>query len=177
MPGTASDEFVEKHCGSFAGASSAGEQRLEWQQLYLDYCSLYERALEDFVASQGCTVETFVGACRDALDNSAWTDHRGLAACVLAMAEYEYFLRMMSMAAADGSEATAAADGHEGPSAHPRPHAADEEELYMPSAEDGLGGVDEYGEVRPGLETETQLQLHRNPLQQQHDDDGGEDFM
>ena len=42
-----------------------------------------------------------MSACRDALDNSTWQQHRGLASCVLAMAEYEYFINMMSMAAED----------------------------------------------------------------------------
>ena len=171
----ASDAFVEKHCSGFVGASQTGEQRLEWQQLYMEYCLLYESALEAFVASQGCTVETFVHACRDALENSAWTEHRGLAACVLAMAEYDYFLNMMSMAATDGSEHASAGGQGVGSAQQQGAAHADEDELLMPSA-DGLSGVDEYGEPRPGLEQ--QHEGRRSPPRDRSAaDDGDDGFM
>lgn len=86
------------------------EQRLEWQPVYQQYRDLYERALEGFCARQGVDLETFVAACQDALDNSEWAHHRGFAECVLAMATYEYFIKMMASAADSGCAPATAAD-------------------------------------------------------------------
>lgn len=102
------DAFVERHANTFVGATVDGEQQLEWQHIYLEYTQMYESALESFVAEAHTTLAQFVGACRDALDNSAWQEHRGLATYILSAAEYDYFLRMMATAAADAMEPPAA---------------------------------------------------------------------
>ena len=115
----ASDAFVAANVHLFAGAaaSAADEQRLEWQNCYLQFAALYEAKLEEFVTSRGCSLEEFVAACRDALDNSSWAEHQGLATCILAMAEYPYFHSMMVTAAADASDGPAAygEDARRGP--------------------------------------------------------------
>ena len=151
----ASDRFVEMHCHLFAGAKHDGEQHLDWQPLYLEYCGMYEQALEAFVISRGCTVEVFVRACRDALDNSEWAEHRGLASCVLAMAEYPYFLNMMAMAAAQ--------DGDGGPEHENAVGLHDSDELLSPP--EGLEGADEFGEFRPGVEKQ-----HERKYEEDEDD-------
>lgn len=101
----ASDAFVQSHAPLFAGASGIdGEQRLEWQKIYTSYQQLYERALEGFCERQHVELEVFVQACQDALDNSEWAQHRGFAECVLSMATYEYFIKMMTTAAEEAAD-------------------------------------------------------------------------
>ena len=97
-----SDTFVSTHAHLFAGAESIHEeQRLEWQQAFIEYRQLYERALEGFCAREQVSQNDFVEACRMALDHSDWNDLRGFAECVLAMGDYSYFFRMMAEAAAE----------------------------------------------------------------------------
>ena len=99
----ANDAFVAEHAPAFAGASSGGEQDLRWHAIYRLYADLYESRLEDFLASHGCDLDEFVAACRDALAHSTWQEHRGLATCILSMAEYDYFITMMADAAEDAA--------------------------------------------------------------------------
>ena len=104
------DDFVSTHAHAFIGATADGEQQLRWQEVYVEYMQLYEARLEQFVAAQDCSLEEFVAACRDALLNSAWQEHRGLATCILSMSEYDYFLRTMAAAAEDASSGPASYD-------------------------------------------------------------------
>ena len=83
--------------------SPGGEQDLRWHAIYRLYADLYESRLEDFLASHGCDLDEFVAACRDALAHSTWQEHRGLATCILSMAEYDYFITMMADAAEDAA--------------------------------------------------------------------------
>lgn len=76
-----------------------GEQRLEYQQLYLQYRAIYERALEQFCLRENIAFGTFVDACEAALVHSEWAEYAGFAECVLAMSTYEYFVQMMCTAA------------------------------------------------------------------------------
>jgi len=65
-----------------------GEQRLEYQQLYLQYRAIYERALEQFCLRENIAFGTFVDACEAALTHSEWAEYSGFAECVLAMSTY-----------------------------------------------------------------------------------------
>jgi hypothetical protein len=76
-----------------------GEQRLEYQQLYLQYRAIYERALEQFCLRENIAFGTFVDACEAALTHSEWAEYSGFAECVLAMSTYEFFVQMMCTAA------------------------------------------------------------------------------
>lgn len=64
---------------------------------------MYEAQLEHFLVHHAVSMEAFAAACQDALDNSAWLEGKGVVEVVLAMAEYPFFISMMSDAAAAAS--------------------------------------------------------------------------
>ena len=159
----ASDTFVSTQAHLFTEARIDGEQRLEWQQIYLAcaQCSntgrtasdpwkmytlptkscgpiacttdrqLYESALEDFCAAHGISADGFVEACQDALQHSEWAEHRGMAECILAMAGYEYFLKMMSAAVGDEREEPEGRPSHTSPADNPRREDCDDLDAFM----------------------------------------------
>ena len=54
----------KRSCGPQDGIE--GEQRLEFQQIYMQFCAIYERALEQFCERQQESLESFVAACQAA---------------------------------------------------------------------------------------------------------------
>lgn len=118
------DSFCENHAALFAGAAPppnlsglgfgsfkpvrappvVGEQRLEWTTVHLEFQELFEFQLERFLETQPFSAEDFVGACQDALDNGSWANCRKMAEAIVAMPDYNNFVRMMSEAAAAAQE-------------------------------------------------------------------------
>ena len=98
------DAFAGAHSALFVGASPDGEQRLEWQGVYETFRALFEAELEGFLGRNLVTMEDFVAACQDALDNSDWTHGKGCVEVVLAASEYKFFLNMMIDAAAEAAQ-------------------------------------------------------------------------
>ena len=93
--------FTANHASMFSGATGVeGEHRLEWSEAHRDFQGLFEFQLEQFIAAQPFEAEDFVAACQDALDHGTWSNQKGLVQVVLSMTTYEYFVRMMSQAAA-----------------------------------------------------------------------------
>lgn len=110
------DAFAAAHSPLFLDASPDGEQRLEWQDVYQSFRALFEAELEGFLGRNLVTMEDFVAACQDALNNSDWVHGKGLVEVVLAASEYQFFLNMMIGAAAEAAqplpgEAWAGAEG------------------------------------------------------------------
>lgn len=58
------DVFSTNHAAMFAGASTSGEQKLEWHQAYLDFQQLFEFQLERFVTEQTFSQAEFEDACK-----------------------------------------------------------------------------------------------------------------
>eukprot|EP01045_Picozoa_sp_COSAG04_P019237 COSAG04_NODE_1851_length_5401_cov_3.509053_2_plen_111_part_00 len=88
-------------------------------QAHNDFIALFEHQLEQFVAGQSFTQEEFVAACEDALDQGAdqtrASSYEAYAAVhcasivemVLMTSTYEFFVKMMLVAAADREPAPA----------------------------------------------------------------------
>ena len=89
-----------------------GEQRLEWTQAHHDFQQLFEAVLEAFIDSQPFSAEDFVVACQDALDHGSWANCRKMAEAILAMPDYNNFVRMMVEAAQQLEAAAVAAAAH-----------------------------------------------------------------
>ena len=108
------DAFCENHAEVFVGAAPAavstsgghgsayrpviapqveGEQRLEWTAAHLEFQELVEFHLERFVESQPFSAEDFVGACQDAVDNGSWANTRRMVETILALPDYNNFVR------------------------------------------------------------------------------------
>ena len=98
------DAFAAAHSALFVGASPDGEQRLEWQGVYESFRGLFEAELEGFLGRNLVTMEDFVLACQDALDNSDWIHGKGLVEVVLAASEYKFFINMMIGAAEEAAQ-------------------------------------------------------------------------
>jgi hypothetical protein len=102
--------FSSNYAAMFAGASGVqGEQKLEWSEAHADFQQLFEFQLERFVEQQPFEVSDFLAACQEALDHGTWANCRGLVQTVLSMTSYEYFVRMMTAAAADAQAVGATA--------------------------------------------------------------------
>ena len=106
------DAFCANHAEVFAGVAALptsgghgsayrpvvapqveGEQRLEWTAAHLEFQELVEFHLERFVESQPFSAAEFVGACQDAIDNGSWANTRRMVETILALPDYNNFVR------------------------------------------------------------------------------------
>ena len=80
--------------------------KLEWTQAHKEFQELFEFQLEQFISSQPFSQDDFVGACQDALDHGAagTTVAASLVEMVLMTGTYDFFVQMMSSAAAELTE-------------------------------------------------------------------------
>ena len=104
-----------------------GEQRLEWTECHNEYLQLFEHVLESFLEMQPFSAEDFVAACQDALDCGSWANCRRMAEAILAMPDYNNFVRMMTEAA---QQLEAEAARAEGPGMAPEPEVGADGEGY-----------------------------------------------
>lgn len=96
--GERSKEFFRRWLPAFRGVDPAGEQRFEFMDAFRDYSETLEGTLAEFLAMKGISREEFHRMCELALQerDGKEDDARMFVDMLLALTEYETFVRMMA---------------------------------------------------------------------------------
>ena len=89
--------FCTENAATFAAAD--GEYKLEWTPIHEQYAMIVESQLEGFLQSQGVTLESFYGVCKECLDKSRlegrWNRDAMFVQLLTASTEFEEFVTLM----------------------------------------------------------------------------------
>jgi len=96
------ESFCKEHAGGFEVVEE-GEYPLYFTQLHEEYAARIEDRLEDFLKSQGCSIENFYETCKACLERSRteqrWNKDAMFVQVLTASTEFEEFVGLMRVAA------------------------------------------------------------------------------
>mmetsp|Transcript_8159 Transcript_8159/g.10805 ORF Transcript_8159/g.10805 Transcript_8159/m.10805 type:complete len:150 (+) Transcript_8159:29-478(+) len=76
------------------------EHKLEYSQIHAEYLKIFERILEEYIDDQGCTIQDFWMACKDAIEDKYCAlfeehEHHWFVDSLLVSLEYQKFFELM----------------------------------------------------------------------------------
>lgn len=87
------ERWAEQHCAVFDPDSE--EMKLEYTELYNEFQAMFEEKLEDFIVSQGSSIEDFYQMVRRAYEKDRESSEVLCSEILIATADFDVFVLMM----------------------------------------------------------------------------------
>jgi len=118
------ESFCKQHVNILVGQTGSSEFPLEFTVLHSQYCALVETALEDFLAKQQITADSFYAECKACLDRSQqesrWNRDAMVVQVFTASNEFQEWVSLMH-AVADHDASDNDSDDADSQDLHPSP--------------------------------------------------------